>query len=157
MGEQVQVGVMTTNSERRRMDVTAWVFYDGACPFCRSTLEWCRPIFEPRQFRFAPLQESWVRDQLSLSDGVLPTEMKLLTAQGRILGGIEAWAWMCRQVGWLWIFGVLLVLPGFRNIAHWAYHWVSQNRYCWQGSCTLPVRKTFEERHHTRLAFLEFP
>ncbi|NBP23681.1 MAG: DUF393 domain-containing protein [Proteobacteria bacterium] len=83
----------------------AWAFYDHRCPVCRATIGRWRRVFEARRIEFAALQSPWVRERLGLAPGELPDEMKLLTPDGRILGGPVAIAWMCRRVLWLWPLG----------------------------------------------------
>ena len=135
----------------------AWAFYDHRCPVCRATIGRWRRVFEARCIEFAALQSPWVRERLGLAPGELPDEMKLLTPDGRILGGPVAIAWMCRRVLWLWPLGVLMVVPVLDRIARGVYRWVARNRYCLGDVCELPVIHSERRRHLAATTFLETP
>lgn len=135
----------------------AWVFYDHQCPVCRATIGRWRRVFEARRIEFAALQAPWVRERLGLAPGELPDEMKLLTTDGRILGGSVAIAWMCRRVLWLWPLGVLMGVPGLDVVTRWVYRWVARNRYCLGDVCELPPMRMDRRRHLAATTFLEAP
>lgn len=135
----------------------AWVFYDHQCPVCRATIGRWRRVFEARRIEFAALQAPWVRELLGLAHGQLPDELKLLTPDGRILGGPVAIAWMCRRVLWLWPLGVLMGVPGFHAVTRWVYQWVARNRYCLGDVCELPAIRVDRRRHLAATTFLEAP
>lgn len=135
----------------------AWVFYDHQCPVCRATIGRWRRVFEARRIEFAALQAPWVRERLGLDPGELPDEMKLLTTDGRILGGSVAIAWMCRRVLWLWPLGVLMGVPGLDVVTRWVYRWVARNRYCLGDVCELPPMRMDRRRHLAATTFLEAP
>lgn len=148
---------MTETNTSTQTPNGAWAFYDHRCPVCRATVSRWRRVFEARGIEFAALQSPWVRERLGLAPGELPDEMKLLTPDGRILGGPIAIAWMCRRVLWLWPLGVLMVLPGFHAVTRWVYQWVARNRYCLGDVCELPVIHTERRRHVAATTFLEAP
>lgn len=134
-----------------------WALYDHQCPVCRSIVGRWRRVFEARRIEFAPLQAPWVRERLGLSPGRLPDEMKLLTPDGRVLGGPDAIAWMCRRVAWLWPLGVLMVLPGLDAVTRLGYRWIARNRYCLGDVCELPPMRVNRRRHLAATTFLEAP
>ena len=148
---------MTEKNVPVSMPSGAWAFYDHRCPVCRATIGRWRRVFEARHIEFAALQSPWVRERLGLALGELPGEMKLLTPDGRILGGPVAIAWMCRRVAWLWPVGVLMVTPGLHAVTRWVYQWVARNRYCRGDVCTLPPRELTRRRHLAATTFLETP
>jgi predicted DCC family thiol-disulfide oxidoreductase YuxK len=87
--------------------------------------------------------------------------MKLLPADGPLLGGIDTWSYLLRSVWWLWPIGAALQLPVFHWLANTAYQWLARNRYCLSGTCSfssswknsqLPQKKT----SHSRV-FFEMP
>jgi predicted DCC family thiol-disulfide oxidoreductase YuxK len=135
----------------------AWAFYDHRCPVCRATIRNWRRVFEARRIEFAALQAPWVRERLGLAPGELPSEMKLITPEGQILGGPIAIAWMCRRVAWLWPLGVLMVTPGLHAVTRWVYQWVARNRYCLGDMCELPPIGVDRRRHLAATTFLETP
>ena len=148
---------MTEQDDRFQTPPGAWAFYDHRCPVCRATIGRWRRVFEARRFEFAALQSPWVRERLGLAQGELPDEMKLLTPDGRILGGPVAIAWMCRRVSWLWPIGVFMVVPGLHAVTRWVYRWVARNRYCLGDVCELPSIPDGRRRHLAATTFLETP
>lgn len=132
------------------------VFYDAFCPLCLNLLERLGPIFRRRGFEFVPLQEPWVAEALAMTEAEIRREMKLQLADGRIVGGIDAWRELARVVWWLWPVGVLLGVPGVGRLARAGYLWLAGNRYCLSGICGLPARHELR-KHHAATTFLELP
>jgi len=133
--------------------VRAWVGYDGDCGLCRGSVRRWRRVFERRGFVFVPLQDPWLRARLGLAD-VLPLgEMKLLFADGRIAGGMDAIAALCRAVWWLAPSGWLVSLPGLIQLARLVYRGLAQRRHRF-GACKVPAPAT---PHRPRSAFLDPP
>lgn len=144
------------NSEARPR---GWVFYDGECRFCvRGATRW-GDWFARRGFLWLPLQTHGTTTRLRMDEAALRAEMKLLHADGRVVGGVDAWAVLFRSVWWLWPLGALLSLPGIRRCGGVGYRWVARNRYCWGGSCELdPSHPVDQSQNHTRHgAFFELP
>ena len=63
--------------------------FDGECPFCRSMMHRWRGTLERRGFELVPLQAEWVRRRLNLPETELTKELRVLTPDGRILGGLR--------------------------------------------------------------------
>ena len=87
------------------------------------------------------------------------TRMHLLRADGRVFSGVDAFGVLCRSVWWLWPIGMLLLVPGLRDVARAAYDWFARNRYCIGGACGAEgnpgVRPTKDHSRHA--AFFELP
>ena len=118
-----------------RTTTSGWLYYDGACPFC---LRWIRRLgFIARQgaFELVPFQSEAARRDLGLAEGDLPPEMKLRLADGRLLGGVDAYIALAEAVGWCMPLGWLLRLPGVNALAWRGYRWIAANRYCLDGQC----------------------
>jgi len=110
------------------------VFYDGDCAMCsRGAARW-GGLFARHGFRGLPLQTPGTAARTGASDAELRAEMKLLLADGRVVGGAHAWAVLFRSVWWLWPLGVLIGLPGLRVLSAAAYRWIARNRYCISGT-----------------------
>jgi predicted DCC family thiol-disulfide oxidoreductase YuxK len=94
-----------------------------------------------------------------MMEAALREEMKLLRADGRIFGGVDAWAVLFRSVWCLWPLGALLALPGARWFGGVIYRWVARNRYCLGRSCELPNHHPLDQSqtHPRHRAFLELP
>lgn len=130
------------------------VFYDADCAICsRVTTRW-GGLFERRGFRWTPLQTPDAATRIGASDAELSAEMKLRLANGRVLGGADAWAILFRSVWWLWPIGVLIGLPGIRFLSAAIYRWIARNRYCLSGACEL---RNHPPTHHRHAAFFEMP
>jgi predicted DCC family thiol-disulfide oxidoreductase YuxK len=111
-------------------------------------------VFEQRGFVFVPLRNPWLRERLSLRDGEVPEEMKLLRAGGTVVGGVAAIGTLLRAVWWLAPLGWLLALPGIRCLADLLYRWFARRRHRF-GACRLP--KPVNHPHPAHRAFLELP
>ncbi|PAW76875.1 MAG: hypothetical protein B9S33_20580 [Pedosphaera sp. Tous-C6FEB] len=92
-------------------------------------------------FELVPLQSEAARLDLGLREGELPTEMKLRLADGRLLGGVDAYIALAEAAGWTAPLGWLARLPGLNALAWRAYRWVAANRYCLAGKCELRTAK----------------
>ncbi len=121
--------------------VAGRLYWDADCPFC---IKWVgRFAFIARQggFVLVPLQTEESRRDLGLREGELPSEMKLRLADGRLLGGVDAYIALAEAAGWTAPLGWLARLPGFNALAWRAYRWVAANRHCLAGQCTPPTTK----------------
>ena len=87
--------------------------------------------------------------------GDMPGEMKLLMADGRVLGGAAAIAAMARAVWYFAPAGWFMALPGIRFLVDRAYKWVAQNRHQ-LGVCKVPERIAAHNQHG-HAAFFEMP
>lgn len=129
------------------------VFYDAACPFCRTLFRCSATLFKRRGFQSLPLQTPGVSSRLGLPESDLFQEMKLQLPDGRVLGGIDSWICLLRSVWWLRPFGLLLSLPGIYAIGQCVYRWTARQRHCLGGAC--PAAKP--RRHHRDIPFLDLP
>ncbi|MGH7149598.1 MAG: YndJ family transporter, partial [Planctomycetota bacterium] len=137
---------MSGAGERR-----GWVLYDGGCPLCSGLVERFRGALEPRGFGFAPFQEPWVKGRLDLA-GEVPAEMKVLTPEGELLGGVGAVLYLVSRIPWArplaWIGG----LPGFRHLLDREYRRIAANRLSLPGTCPLPSPLDAERRRSARVS-----
>lgn len=128
------------------------VYYDGECGFCRAGVTRSSGLFERRGFRWLPLQSPGTARHLGITEADLRQEMKLRLTDGRILGGVDAWAVLFRSVWWLWPVGAALRIPGVHGVANLVYRWVVRHRYALAGQCRLSQSKP---RRHA--SFFSFP
>ncbi len=119
--------------------IRGWIFYDAECSFCVRVRNRIGPVFEYRGFCWLPLQSTAAATMLGLGATEAHDQMRLLLADGRVSGGVAAWATLCREVWWLWPVGVAIGLPGLNSVSRGVYRWIARNRYCFAGSCE--VRK----------------
>lgn len=162
-----------------------WVGYDGDCGFCCNLVRRWHGVFEKRGFSFVPLQNRWLAGRLAAvgrasppgqdldlartgaddehplaergrtAYGEIPDEMKLLLADGRVLGGAAAIAAMARAVWYFAPVGWVMGLPGIRLLVDYGYKWVARNRHQ-LGVCKVPER-IVAHNHHGHAAFFEMP
>ena len=123
-----------TDSKGRRA-TRGWLFFDAECSFCMSVARRLRPILEPRGFGIAALQDPRAQQHLSVASGDLLSEMKLLTADGRQLGGADAIVFVARHVQWGWPFWAIGQIPGIRHALRAGYRAIAARRHCLSGTC----------------------
>jgi predicted DCC family thiol-disulfide oxidoreductase YuxK len=107
-----------------------WVFFDADCSFCSAWARRLHAALESRGFGLAPLQSPRVRALLNLPDGELLREMKLLAADGTVLGGVDALTHLARNIWWAWPVYALAQLPAVRALLAAAYRWFAVRRRC---------------------------
>jgi len=146
--------VNTEITDNNAKKPVGWIFFDAECRFCRATRQCCGAVFERRRYAWLPLQTPGAIARLRLSEAELLAEMKLLLADGRVLGGLAAWTVLLRSVWWLWPLGVLFGLPGIRWFSNLAYGWIARHRHCFGD-----LRKSSDpkSRHRRHSAFFEMP
>jgi len=147
--------VLSVNTETTDYSVTrGTLFYDAQCPLCRAALKCVGPIFARRRFHWLPLQSPGAVQRLGIPEAALLEEMKLQLPDGRVLGGIDSWIYLCRSVWWLGPLGLVLSVPGLHAVAQAAYRWIARNRYCLGGKCSRPRPVP---RRRRKIPFLDFP
>ena len=118
-----------------------WILYDRACPSCTASARRFDRIFRRRGFLFLPLQTSWVMKRLDLEPGAPVEEMRVLTADGRDIGGADAMIFLARQIWWARPFAALAQLPGMHKLLDRRYRWIAAHRGCDHITCKLPPRR----------------
>src|SRR6478672_27719 len=118
-----------------------WILYDGACPSCAASARRFDRIFRRRGFLFLPLQTNWIMDRLDLEPGAPLEEMRLLTADGRRIGGADAVVFLARQIWWAWPFAALAQSPAMHKLLDRGYRWIAAHRDCDHITCNLPPRR----------------
>ncbi len=118
-----------------------WILYDGACPSCTASARRFDRIFRRRGFLFLPLQTNWVMKRFDLEPGAPLDEMRVLTAEGRDIGGADAVIFLAWQIWWAWPFAALARLPGMHKLLDRGYRWIAAHRGCNHIACSLPPRR----------------
>ena len=123
-----------------------WVLYDEECSMCTALVARVGTALRAGGFSCEPLQSPWVRERLALAPKTLLAEIRVLTIDGRTLGGADAVVYLAREIGkthqsWrLWLLTFLSKIPfGMRLLRH-GYRWVAARRYCRQGACVITMR-----------------
>jgi predicted DCC family thiol-disulfide oxidoreductase YuxK len=90
-----------------------------------------------RGFDLAPLQTPWVAECFDLALPERPKEMLLLSADGRIFGGMDAILFIARSVWWAWPLYVMGKVPIVRRVLSKGYRWLAAHRMCFGGECPI--------------------
>lgn len=147
---------ITDKTAKPAPTIQGWVFIDASCPLCTAAVRRWGAVWERRGFQFVALQADWARARLGPRPGELPAEMKLLLADGRLLGGWDAVIHLGRAVWWLWPVATAAGLPGINALGWRAYRWLAANRHCLGGACAWSSAKP-RRPHHAATTFLELP
>jgi predicted DCC family thiol-disulfide oxidoreductase YuxK len=107
-----------------------YVYYDGQCGFCTRLVKRFSGILARRGFETTPLQESGVAARLGLKPEELLVEMRVLTAEGRVLGGGDAVVFLAGQIWWAWPLHALGLVPGGSPLLRRVYRWLAARRGC---------------------------
>ncbi|HYF49623.1 MAG TPA: DUF393 domain-containing protein [Planctomycetota bacterium] len=117
-----------------------WVLYDGQCGFCAGWIRRVKGTLERHGFLTDTLQAPWVGERLNMPMAELLKDIRLLTTDGKLINGADAYLYVLRRIWWLFPLGVLFALPGLKQLFWFVYRRVAQNRYCIGGKCELPHR-----------------
>ena len=123
-----------------------WILYDGDCSSCTASARRFDRIFRRRGFLFLPLQTDWVMKRLDLEPGAPLEEMRVLTSNGRDIGGADAVIFLGRQIWWARPFVALARLPGMHNVLDRGYRWIAAHRGCDHIGCSLKERRSLDRR-----------
>ena len=121
-----------------RHAVRGWIFFDRDCRVCASFARRFRRTLETRGFGLAALQDPRVQSLLNLPPAELLREMRVVTTEGKVLGGAEAVIYLARQVWWAWPLFAAAALPGIARLFDAAYRWFADHRSCSSGRSSIP-------------------
>ena len=119
-----------------------WILYDGQCRFCTGWITLARSTLERHGFLTDTLQSPWIVAKLDMPIGELLNDIRLLTPDGRLINGADAYRYVLRRIWWTWPLWIMFSLPGLKQIFAWVYRRVATNRYCVGGTCDLPYRRS---------------
>jgi predicted DCC family thiol-disulfide oxidoreductase YuxK len=125
------------------------VLYDGQCGFCTRWVQYWAGTLKRRGFEAAALDEPWVANKLNVPHEELVTDIRLLTSNGQLISGADAYLYVTRRIWWAWPFYAIFSLPGFNRLIHIGYRWLARNRYCISSSCQLQTRRGETEKPGT--------
>jgi predicted DCC family thiol-disulfide oxidoreductase YuxK len=120
-----------------------WILYDAECAMCTDLVTRVGAAFRARGFDHAPLQKAWVQQRLGLTPEQSLAEMRVLTLDGRTLGGADAVVYLAGEIcqsrlPWCaWLFRLLSKMPLVMRLLRYGYRWVAARRSCRQGSCAV--------------------
>ncbi|MBI3505175.1 MAG: DUF393 domain-containing protein [Proteobacteria bacterium] len=118
------------------------LFYDGECPLCRGLKDRWGGLLARYGFAVEPLQAPGVTARTGLPMDRLMEQMNMLTDDGRVLAGVDAFAFIASRIWWARPLALAARLPGVLPLLRRVYAWVAQNRYCLSGACSLQRPKS---------------
>lgn len=124
-------------SEYNSTKAEGWVCFDATCPYCVRWANRARGTLEPQGFIFVPLQSDWARRALNVPDADLLREMRVVTADGKVIGGADALLYLARRIRWTWPLWALAGVPGAKPLMRAVYRIVAANRTCSAGVCAV--------------------
>lgn len=111
------------------------IFYDATCGLCSETYRRFGEMTERRGFRWIPVQDARARELLGLEEGEVPSEVKLLTTKGRMLGGVDAAVHVAKSIWWAWPIWLVSHLPGISPLFRAIYRRIARNRHHLSQAC----------------------
>jgi lipase maturation factor 1 len=115
-----------------------WILYDGECGFCFRWVHLWENVVEPRGFALKDLQTASADGSLQIVPENLLDDILILTPNGNLESGADAYLFVARQIWWAWPFYAFFSLPGFNWMLWRGYRWFNRNRYRVSRHCPLP-------------------
>ncbi len=120
--------------------------YDGQCPFCRQQLARLQRWAPDPSLRTVSFRDPGALDEFpTLDEQACDQEMKLVLADGRIFGGMEAAVRVLSRRP-IWKIALLYYVPGIKQALDAVYRWIARRRLklsggvCNDDVCAIPER-----------------
>lgn len=131
-----------------------WVLYDDSCGFCRRWIPFWSATLRRRGYGIAPLQSTWARQQLRLSDDALLHDLRLLLVDGTQVQGADVYRHVMKRVWWAYPLFLLASAPILRRLFDLSYRTFATNRFRFSRACGLAVHSG---SHSSADAHLDIP
>lgn len=106
------------------------IIYDGACPFCGSTVNFLRRIDFLHKFSYAKLQEFTGKDSVKIPLSLLQESIHVVDRKnGRVWNSMAAVSTLLLHSPPAFPLLVLVLLLRMLKLAEPAYKWISKSRY----------------------------
>ena len=123
------------------------IFFDGVCNLCNNSVQFIIKRDKKNKFKFASLQSSFAKNNLSKHIDVDKLESIVLLNEDKLYTKSTAALLIARELSSMWsMFYVFIIIPSF--IRDWFYNIIAKNRYRIFGkkdSCMIPS-PAFKER-----------
>lgn len=129
-----------------------WIFYDADCGVCSRLAKRFAPLLHGRRFELVPLQAPDSRERLGMKPDEPFDEMKLLTADGKVIGGADSMIFLAKKIWWAWPFYILAQIPGIKFLMRKGYRWFAKNRHRFGNAC-----ESKKSQVHRTIPFFEMP
>lgn len=117
-----------------------WILYDGGCGFCFRWVHFWQDVVERRGFALKALQTAAADGTLQTPSESLLDDIRVLTSEGEVMSGADAYLYVTRRIWWAWPFYAIFSLPGFYWVLWRGYRWFNRNRYRISRHCEIPKR-----------------
>jgi predicted DCC family thiol-disulfide oxidoreductase YuxK len=124
---------------------SGWVFFDRDCAVCVRLAQRYRSTLEARGFGLAALQDPRAASLLRVPEEELLREMRVVTADGSVLGGADAVAYLAGRIWWAWPVYAASRWLGARPLVVWGYRWFAAHRKCTGEKCAAGTAISSEE------------
>jgi predicted DCC family thiol-disulfide oxidoreductase YuxK len=144
------LSVNTEITDKTKREATGWVLYDGRCGFCSAGVRRAAPVLKTVGLVLLPVQAPWAVRQLKLTRGTrsaegepaghrdrVPGEIALLTRDGRLIGGVDAYLYIAERLWWARPLGRLGRLGPIHRLLHIVYAWIAGHRQQISAACRL--------------------
>jgi predicted DCC family thiol-disulfide oxidoreductase YuxK len=118
-----------------------WILYDAQCGFCQRSIHLWQKTVERHGFAVKSLQAAQAEHVLQLPQENVLDDIRVLTLNGQLISGADAYLHISRQIWWTWPFYAVFSLPGFHWLLARTYGWINRNRYRISGGCPTLRRK----------------
>jgi predicted DCC family thiol-disulfide oxidoreductase YuxK len=112
-----------------------WVLYDGSCGFCARWVPFWAATLRRRGFEIATLQSDWARARVPMDEAARLHDIRLLTADGTVISGADAYRHLMRRIWWAWPLYLLASTPGLRAVFDRCYRAFADNRHRFARRC----------------------
>jgi len=118
------------------------IFYDGSCGVCTRSAHHLHRTLERRGYELVPLQSPGVPEITGVPRDELMREVKLLTPEHRLLGGVDAILHVARTIWWARPLCGIARLPGIKPLLVRVYRLIAANRYRISTTCRIETTTT---------------
>jgi len=113
------------------------IYYDARCGLCSAGRRRLEKIMLRRGWQIVPLDDPGVPELFGLKPGETADENKVRTADGRLLGGIDAYGYIWAHVWWAVPLSWMTRVPGIRQLMQLTYRAVARHRHRISRTCDL--------------------
>ncbi|MCH8822605.1 MAG: DUF393 domain-containing protein [Planctomycetes bacterium] len=124
-----------TKSHNNPTQGYGWLFYDEHCPRCSRWVGRFKKVLLRKHILTAPLQRGWVQERLELDADDAFTEMRVLTASGKVLGGASAMVYLAERIWFAKPLAAIAKLPGVMGQLDRLYGYIAHHRNCQSTNC----------------------
>ena len=128
---------MVTEITNLQETPAGWVLYDGHCGFCSAGVRRAASLLRRLGYPPVPLQTPWVVEKLGPDATVIAQEMALLTRDGQVLGGIDAYLYIAQKLWWARPLALLARFRPIDRLLRRAYRWIAAHRQQISAACRL--------------------